>query len=291
MKLVTFIQQGEQKIGALGSKGEEDVVYDFCKMNDSIPADMLDFLSQGEIAIKQAQDAIKKTDVKEVLSAREIRLLAPVPAPRKIICIGLNYRDHAEETNTPIPDYPTIFSKYANSIIGPGEAIIIPRVTSQVDWECELGVVIGAQCRHVAEEDALQVVAGYLAVNDVSARDYQTRTTQWTIGKAFDTFCPIGPALVTRDEISDPGNLDIRTVLDGEVVQHSNTNQLIFSVPYLVSYLSEVMTLVPGDIISTGTPSGVGFARSPQRYLQSGEVCRIEIEGIGVLENPVEKEK
>jgi len=290
MRLVTFIQQGEQKIGALGSKGGEGVIYDLCKINNSIPADMLDFLSQGEIAIKRAQEAIEKAGGEDVLPVRKVRLLAPIPAPQKIICIGLNYRDHAEETNKPIPDFPTIFSKYANSIIGPGEAIIIPRVTSQVDWECELGVVIGAQCRHVVEEDALQVVAGYLAVNDVSARDYQTRTTQWTIGKTFDTFCPIGPALVTKDEIPDPGNLDIRTVLNDEVVQHSNTNQLIFSVPYLVSYLSEVMTLMPGDIISTGTPSGVGFARSPQRYLQSGEVCRIKIEGIGVLENPVEKE-
>ena len=290
MKLVTFCQNGENRLGALGFRGEQEIVYDLNQLDPSIPDNMIDFLTLGGKAIAQAV-AVTDKNADDYLLIKEVKLLSPVLNPEKIICIGLNYRDHAQETNTPIPDYPTIFSKYANSIIGTGEAIVIPKVTDQVDWECELGVVIGKECRHVKPEDALQVVGGYLAVNDVSARDYQTRTTQWTIGKTFDTFCPMGPVLVTADEISDPGSLDIRTVLDGEIVQQSNTRQLIFSVPDLIAYLSDVMTLKPGDVISTGTPSGVGFARNPQRYLTPGQVCRIEIEGIGALENPVVAEQ
>ena len=286
MKLVTFYRNGENRLGVQSSRDGQEVVYDLNRLNPNIPDNMIDFLSLGEKAIKQAVDVIDK-DADDYLLMNAVKLLSPVLNPEKIICIGLNYRDHAEESNTPIPDYPTIFSKYANSIIGTGEAIVVPKVTDQVDWECELGVVIGKECRHVKADKALGVVGGYLAVNDVSARDYQTRTTQWTIGKTFDTFCPMGPALVTTDEITDPGNLDIRTVLDGEVMQHSNTGQLIFSVPDLIAYLSDVMTLKPGDVISTGTPSGVGFARNPKRYLEPGQVCRVEIEGIGMLENPV----
>ena len=215
------------------------------------------------------------------------KLAAPIPRPPKIICIGLNYRDHAAESNAELPAYPTVFAQYASCIIGPGEPIVIPRVTSQVDYEGELAVVIGRRARDVAEADALDYVAGYAPFNDVSARDYQMRTSQWTIGKTFDTFGPLGPALVTADEVADPHNLDLRVSIGDEVLQSSNTKHLIFTIPQLIAYLSSVMTLEPGDVIATGTPAGVGAARKPQRWLLAGDLVRVEIDGLGALENPV----
>ena len=222
-----------------------------------------------------------------VIDAASVTLAAPIPNPGKILCIGLNYADHAAESGQPLPDYPIVFSKYSNTVIGSGEAIILPKVTDMVDYEAELGFVIGKRGRHISEADALDYVAGYLPVNDVSARDYQERVSQWTMGKSFDTFAPMGPALVTADEIADPHNLAIRLWIGDEVLQDSNTSQLIFNVPKLVAAISEVMTLEPGDIVSTGTPPGVGAARSPQRFLRAGETCHIEIEGLGVLSNPI----
>jgi 2-keto-4-pentenoate hydratase/2-oxohepta-3-ene-1,7-dioic acid hydratase in catechol pathway len=221
------------------------------------------------------------------LERADVRLLAPVPRPGKIICIGLNYRDHAAESNVAPPEYPTVFAKYGNTIAAPGEAIVLPPISAEVDYEGELAVVIGRRCQAVAEADALGVVAGYMPFNDVSARDYQMRTSQWTIGKTFDTFAPCGPALVTADEVPDPHALDIRVSIGGEVLQSSNTRHLIFNIPHLIAYLSAVMTLEPGDIIATGTPAGVGFARTPPRFLRPGDVVRIEIERLGALENPV----
>jgi acylpyruvate hydrolase len=217
-----------------------------------------------------------------------VTLKAPVPRPGKIMCIGLNYRDHAVESNVAVPDYPTVFAKYASCVIGPGEAIVLPRVSTQVDYEGELGVVIGrATPRHVAQADALAYVGGYLPFNDVSARDFQHRTSQWTIGKTFDTFGPLGPALVTVDEVPDPQNLAITVSIGAEVLQSSNTRHMIFPVAELISYLSTVMTLEPGDVIATGTPDGVGAARKPPRFLRAGETVRVEIEGLGALENPI----
>jgi acylpyruvate hydrolase len=204
-----------------------------------------------------------------------------------VICIGLNYRDHAAETHASIPEVPTVFSKYANTLIGDGEPIVIPRVTQQVDYEAELAFVIGRRARYITESDALRYVAGYTLFNDVTGRDYQFRTGQWTIGKTFDTFGPLGPALVTADEIPNPHALPIRLSINGEVLQDSNTSQLIFSIPALVAYLSQVMTLEPGDVVATGTPSGVGFVRQPPRFLHPHDRVRVEIEGLGVLENPV----
>ena len=188
-----------------------------------------------------------------------MRLRAPVPKPGKIVAIGLNYRDHAAESGQPIPEEPILFAKFANSVIGPGEAIQIPRATDRADYEAELGVVIGRTAREVARDDALSVVAGYTCVNDVSARDLQLRVSQWTRGKAIDTFLPMGPWLVTPDEIPDPGHLAIRCVLNGDVMQDSNTDQMIFGVAELVSFISQTITLEPGDVIATGTPPGVGF--------------------------------
>jgi 2-keto-4-pentenoate hydratase/2-oxohepta-3-ene-1,7-dioic acid hydratase in catechol pathway len=285
MKLVTFSHNGTPRLGALHSQNGRQLVVDLNQMNPGIPADMLAFLEAGASALQTAQRAFDQAA--SGLELSQLKLLAPLPRPGKIICIGLNYSDHAAESGQPIPQYPVVFAKYANAIVGPGEAIILPRVTDQVDYEAELGFVIGKRGRYVPEADAMSYVAGYLPINDVSARDYQMRTSQWTMGKIFDTFAPMGPALVTADEISNPHNLDIRLTINGEVLQNSNTRNLIFGVPQLVASLSEVMTLEPGDVVSTGTPPGVGMARKPQRWLRPGDVVDVEIEGLGTLSNPV----
>lgn len=215
------------------------------------------------------------------------RLLAPIPRPPKIICIGLNYRDHAAESNMAIPETPTVFSKYPTSVIGPGQPIVLPKNSTKPDYEAEFAVVIGKGGRYIDEANWREHVFGYTIVNDVSARDYQMATSQWMIGKTFDTFCPMGPAIVTVDEIADPHNLPISLSIGGETLQDSNTSNLIFSVPKIIAYLSSVFTLEPGDVIATGTPAGVGFARKPPRFLREGDEVRVKIEGIGELVNPV----
>jgi 2-keto-4-pentenoate hydratase/2-oxohepta-3-ene-1,7-dioic acid hydratase in catechol pathway len=287
MQLVTFLRDGAQRLGALAQRDGRDVVVDLNQAAPDLPADMIAFLSGGDASRALAARALADPPADAVLDRGAVQLCAPIPRPGKIICIGLNYRDHAAESNIEVPAYPTVFAKYASCIIGPGEAIVIPRVTSQVDYEGELAVVIGRRARDVSEADALSYVAGYAPFNDVSGRDYQMRTSQWTIGKTFDTFGPLGPALVTADEISDPQALDIRTSIGGEVLQSSNTKHLIFGIRQLIAYLSAVMTLEPGDVIATGTPAGVGAARTPQRWLVPGDVVRVEISGLGALENPV----
>jgi acylpyruvate hydrolase len=283
MHLVTFTHNDSVRLGALRGQG----VVDFTAASPQLPTDMLAFLAAGDSALAQARAALASSDPANDLPLSAVKLLAPLLRPGKIICIGLNYRDHAAESNMAIPEYPTVFAKYANTIVGPGEPIQIPRLTDQVDYEAELAFVIGRTARHVPEARALDYIAGYVPFNDVSARDYQMRTSQWTMGKTFDTFGPLGPALVTADEVPDPGALDISLTLDGEVLQQSNTRHLIFSIPFLLSYLSGVMTLDPGDIVSTGTPAGVGFARKPARYMQPGETVIVEIAGLGKLANPV----
>lgn len=285
MKLVTFVHEGTTRIGALiVSDGQERVV-DFSQADPGLPSDMIALLQGGAAALSAANQAVAAATKSVLLS--EVTLLAPIPRPGKIICIGLNYRDHAAETGQPIPDYPIVFAKYANTVIATGDSIVLPHVTDQVDYEAELGFVIGKTARHVAAAQALDYVAGYLPVNDVSARDYQTRISQWTMGKTFDTFAPMGPALVTSDEIPDAGNLDISLTINGEVLQNSNTRELIFGVAQLVEALSEVMTLEPGDVVSTGTPPGVGMARNPKRYMRPGDTVNVTIEGLGTLSNPV----
>ena len=287
MKLVTFTRDGAQRLGALTQRDGRDVVVDLNKADSSLPNDIITFLNGGTESQAVAEKALADPPSEAVLERDTVQLAAPIPRPGKIICIGLNYGDHAAESNQPVPEYPTVFAKYANCIIGPGESIVIPQVTEQVDYEGELAVIIGRRARDVAEHDALDYVAGYAPFNDVSARDYQHRTSQWTIGKTFDTFGPLGPALVTADEVADPHNLDLRVTVGDEVLQSSNTRHLIFNVPQLIAYLSAVMTLEPGDVIATGTPAGVGGARVPQRWLQPGEVVRVEISGLGMLENAV----
>lgn len=212
---------------------------------------------------------------------------APVPRPAKLICIGLNYRDHAAESNMPIPERPVVFSKFSTSVIAPGEAVVLPATSHQVDYEAELAVVIGRRAKGVSRDRAYDYVLGYTAFNDVSARDFQFADGQWQRGKSCDTFAPMGQTIVTTDVITDPHKLSIKLILNGQTMQDSNTDQLIFGVPELVEFLSETITLEPGDVIATGTPPGVGFARKPPVFLKPGDEMVVEIEGIGGLNNPV----
>jgi 2-keto-4-pentenoate hydratase/2-oxohepta-3-ene-1,7-dioic acid hydratase in catechol pathway len=292
-------EEGLRLGGVLRGAGEERVL-DLNAADPSIPADLRAFLEAGDLAWKRASDLLgsslrtgasrARLPADAIVPLAGARLGPVVPNPSKIVCIGLNYRDHAEETGQALPEVPTVFAKYPNVLIGAGEPIVAPRASDQVDYEAELAFVIGRRARHVDEEHAAEHVAGYTIFNDVTARDVQRRTPQWTLGKSFDTFGPLGPALVTSDEVPDPQALAIRLSVDGEVLQSSSTAGMIFPVPRLVAHLSAVMTLEPGDVVSTGTPAGVGFVRRPPRFLRPGQTVRIEIEGLGVLENPVVRE-
>ena len=248
---------------------------------------IIQIINGGSDALDRVERWIYSPPGGERFEAGSVSLLAPIPRPPKLICIGLNYRDHAAEGKNPIPDVPTIFAKFQTAITGHKHPIVLPKSSTKSDYEAELAVVIGKGGRHIAETDWRKHVFGYTITNDVSARDFQSATSQWMIGKTFDTFAPIGPAIVTADEIEDPHNLKISLSLNGEVMQDSNTSNLIFGVPRLISYLSSVFTLESGDIIATGTPAGVGFARKPPRWLRPGDECRIEIQGLGELVNPV----
>jgi len=286
MKLVSYQSPTGTRLGALEQVGGQEVIADLNQLDSRIPSTMIEFLQGGQ-ELRILADRVTKETTSGRVNRNSVVLKAPVPNPGKIICIGLNYREHAAEANVQIPDYPTIFAKYPNCLIGTKEPIVIPPVTKQVDYEGELAVVMGRRARNVVADQALTYVAGYAPFNDVSARDYQFRTSQWTAGKIFDTFGPMGPALVTADDVPDPQNLDLRVTIGDEVLQDSNTRYMIFSVRHLLAYLSEFMTLEPGDIIATGTPSGVGSRRTPPRFLKPGDSVRVEIERLGILENPV----
>jgi acylpyruvate hydrolase len=222
-----------------------------------------------------------------VFHTTSVELGPPVPDPDKIICIGLNYADHANETGLAQTAVPVFFAKFRNSLIGPTSPILLPRVSSQIDYEGELAVIMGARCKEVPEQEALQYVAGYTIMNDVSARDLQMQTSQYMAGKALDTFAPMGPGMVLASDIPNPQTLLLTTRVNGQVVQHASTATMIFSVAAIISFLSSLMTLEPGDIIATGTPSGVGFKRTPPLFLHEGDITEVEIEGIGQLRNPV----
>lgn len=290
MKLVSIEYFDATRIGVL-EEPDGAAILDLHHADARLPTDMATFLAGGPAMLERARRAIATAPPTARIDAQAATRRAPVPRPGKLICIGLNYRDHAAESGLELPGAPIVFGKYNSSIIGHGQKIVLPRGVEDVDYEAELAVVIGKRARRVAEADALGYVAGYACFNDVSARGVQMRTSQWTLGKSFDTFGPFGPALVTAEEIPDPGNLRIRCRLNGEIVQESSTAHLIFSVPRLISYLSEVMTLEPGDVIATGTPGGVGMARTPPRWLRPGDLVCVEIEGVGTLENRVVKEK
>lgn len=242
------------------------------------------FFAAADKALEAARALAARAGAKQI-PLSEVQLLAPVLKPGKILCVGLNYRDHAIESKMAIPEVPTIFLKLPNAVTGPDSEIILPRNSAQPDYEAEFAAVIGRGGKHIRREDWKQHVLGYTILNDVSARDVQLATSQWTLGKSFDTFAPIGPAIVTADEIDDPHALDIQLAINGEVLQCSNTKHLIFKLPDLIAHLSSVITLEPGDIISTGTPAGVGLGRTPQRWLKAGEEIVITIERVGQLRN------
>jgi 2-keto-4-pentenoate hydratase/2-oxohepta-3-ene-1,7-dioic acid hydratase in catechol pathway len=222
-----------------------------------------------------------------VVALEDARLTAPVPRPGKLICIGLNYRDHALEQGAAIPESPIVFSKFATSVVGPDDPVVVPAGCTQPDYEAELAVVIGRLAKGVSREKAYEYVFGYCAFNDVSARDFQFADKQWQRGKSCDTFAPMGPYVATRDEIKNPQALGIKLRLNGETMQSSRTDQLIFGVPELIEFLSSSVTLEPGDVIATGTPPGVGFARKPPLYIKPGDRMEVEIEGLGILASPV----
>ena len=247
-------------------------------------------LEAGPTALDKAISNARRlfeANEQQFLSLDAIEVGAPVPDPDKIICLGLNYADHAAESNMTLPKHPILFPKYRNSLIGPHDAIVLPGFSTQIDYEAELALVIGQTCKDVTEQDALKYVAGYTIMNDVSARDWQFHTNQWMPGKAIDTFAPMGPGIVPASEIPNPQALKVFARVNGRVLQDGTTEQMIFSVAQSIAYISTVMTLVPGDIISTGTPAGVGFARKPPIYLHEGDVVEIEVEHIGKIVNPV----
>jgi acylpyruvate hydrolase len=224
-------------------------------------------------------------------SVSDVSILAPVQRPGKVVCVGLNYRSHLAEIGEHAPEYPILFLKPATSVNGHRQSIVLPRVSRQVDFEGELAVVIGRRGKYISEDDALGFVAGYTCANDVSAHDIEFRTSQWTSGKMLDTFCPLGPVLVTADEIPDPSRLRLRTLLNGQTMQDAPTSDMVFPVPFLISYISSLAALEPGDIILTGTPAGIGCNRKPQLFLQAGDEVSVQIEGIGTLANPVIREE
>ncbi|MBV8820938.1 MAG: fumarylacetoacetate hydrolase family protein [Acidobacteriaceae bacterium] len=249
--------------------------------------DLISVLAGGPKAKAKIENWVYEPAADAKIPLSDVKILAPIPRPPKFICVGLNYRDHAIESNMAIPKVPTIFSKFSNAVISPGDNIVLPKNSTQPDYEAEFAFVIGKGGRHIAAENWKEHVFGYTIVNDVSARDVQLATSQWLMGKTFDTFAPMGPYVVSADEIPDPHNLNIGLRIHDEVLQNSNTRELIFKIPELVAFLSSVFTFEPGDIVSTGTPAGVGFARKPPRLLKPGDECVVTIEGLGELRNPV----
>jgi 2-keto-4-pentenoate hydratase/2-oxohepta-3-ene-1,7-dioic acid hydratase in catechol pathway len=284
MKLCTFQPNGQPRAGVIDGSN-------VISLHSAGFPTVLSFLEGVEPEAKQRlEDLLAKPPAESVFPLHQVKLLAPIPRPPKIICIGLNYRDHAIESNLPIPTIPVVFTKFATAVIGPGDAIVLPANSQKPDYEAELAFVIGKGGRHIQAADWRDHVFGYTNFHDVSARDFQLATSQWTIGKTFDTFAPFGPWIVSADEIADPHNLNIRLEINGETLQNSNTRELIFGIPALVEYLSSVFTLESGDIIATGTPPGVGMARKPPRWLKPGDEVVVSIEGLGELRNPTVNE-
>lgn len=280
MKLVTFRRGDRERTGALVG----DRLLDFFASEVHV-GDLASFLARGSEGLDRATEAMSVERHWQGLT--DIELLAPIPRPSKFLAVGLNYADHIAETGREAPRFPTIFNKQVSCINRPGGDIHKPRASEEVDYEGELAFVIGKRCRRVGRDEAREVIGGYTIVNDVSVRDWQRRSPTMTLGKGWDTHGPMGPCLVTADEIPDPHCLELRTWVNDELRQHSNTRHLLFDCFALVETLSEMCTLMPGDVVTTGTPSGVGLGQQPPRYLDVGDRVRIEIESIGVLENRV----
>ncbi|MGY8770616.1 MAG: fumarylacetoacetate hydrolase family protein [Pirellulales bacterium] len=282
MRLISYSNAGGTSIAA--KSGEKYI--DLNQANSQLPTCMKKFLELGEEGLKLAQASI---ETGSALDFSGVKILPPIPAPQKIICIGLNYADHAAETGATVGDEPVVFNKFPSTLRAEGEPIELPPVSNEVDYEAELVVVIGKKGKNVALKDSMSHVAGYACGHDVSARDWQKGKPgkQWLLGKTFDSFAPLGAELVTADEIDDPHNLRIQCRINGETMQDSSTSQLIFKIDQLIAYLSQICTLLPGDLIYTGTPPGVGMARKPPVFLKPGDMVEVEIEKIGVLSNPV----
>jgi len=283
MRLVSFEKNGEVRLGAV----RQGAYVDLAQADASIGSCMNNLLGDADL-LDRARQVVESA--KDTIDPQTVKLLAPTPFPQKVICIGLNYADHAAESGAEIPSQPVVFCKFPTAVRAHDDPIELPGSSDQVDYEAELVVVIGQGGKNIAEADALNHVAGYTCGHDVSARDWQKGTPggQWLLGKTFDSFAPMGPELVTADEVGDPGVLNIALRLNGETMQDSNTKQLIFSVPHLIAHVSSVCTLSPGDVIFTGTPPGVGAARKPPVFLKPGDQVEIEIEKLGVLKNPVQ---
>jgi acylpyruvate hydrolase len=316
MRLITYQHEGQSRIGALLDEQIIDLnrayqtslyhsnnIDELTVADARVPAEMIGFLRGGDTSLRAAQQALafvrRQLEVDSnalnqqgiVYAIERVSLLQPVLHPSKVICLGLNYRDHAAEAGMAIPEYPVLFHKVAGSLIGHNQPIVIPRISSKIDFEGELAIIIGRRGKYIAEDEALSYVAGYTVANDVSARDMQFRTSQWTTGKMLDTFGPLGPALVTHDEVPDPNALHIKTTLNGQVMQDGNTAEMIFHVPFIVSYISEIVTLEPGDVILTGTPAGIGNTRTPPVFMKPGDTISVEIERLGILTNPLVAEE
>ena len=284
MKLATFAREGRRGIGVV----EDDAIVELATAAPALPTDMLALLELGPGAIAAAAEAARRLDTRIPLA--EVSIEPPIRRPPKILAVGLNYADHIRETGAALPEFPVIFNKQSTAVVGPGQAILIPPESTSVDYEGELAMVIGVRCRRVSRARAPEVVAGLTICNDVSVRDWQKRTPTMTMGKSWDTHCPLGPYIVTLDEIPDPQSLTLVTRVNGEVRQRASTAEMVFGCWDLIAHLSTAFTLEPGDVISTGTPAGVGMAMKPQRWLRAGDAVSIEIEGIGVLSNPVAAE-
>jgi acylpyruvate hydrolase len=309
VKLVTFNKNGVSRIGAYLDKKVVDLNLAYQSLLESqgkiraihiaeayVPVDMVGLLQGGEESIAAAKQAVtfalannQYNDRFLVYDRDQIKLEAPVQGPGKMICVGHNYREHILEMKRDIPPYPVVFAKFANTIIGPEDDIPFYPISEQLDYEAEFAFVIGKRAKNVSQADALDYVAGYTIVNDVTYRDLQRRTIEWLQGKTVDGSAPMGPWIVTSDELKDPSGLEVVLTVNGEVRQKSNTANLVFTVQYLVEFLSSLATLEPGDIILTGTPGGVGVAREPQVFLKDGDIVRIEIDKIGVLKNRVKQ--
>ncbi len=283
MKLVTFTEGGTTRIGVVVD--DDNSIIDLAAAAPDLPREMTAFLIAGRAAAERAQRAAK--DSAHRIPATNVKLEAPIRRPPEFLAIGLNYADHVEETKMKRPEFPMFFNKQSSSVTGPYDPIHLPRVSSALDYEGERGFVIGRRCRHVPRERAHEVIAGYVIVNDVSVRDWQRKAPTMTLGKSFDTHAPFGPWIITADELGDPHKLELRTFVNGEQRQHSNTRNLIFDCFAQVETLSTVFTLMPGTVVSTGTPGGVAAAMNPPKWLKVGDVVRIEIDGIGKIENKV----
>ncbi|XP_020503089.1 fumarylacetoacetate hydrolase domain-containing protein 2A isoform X2 [Labrus bergylta] len=288
MRLVQFQRHGDAGNIRVGVElGEGLGVVDLKAFDPSMPSTMRALLELGDEGLQCAQRALSSGQC--VLERSDVQLLSPVLAPEKVVCVGMNYRDHCLEQNAPIPKEPIIFSKFPSAITGPYDDILLPSESQEVDWEVELAFVIGRRGKHIKEEDALSYVAGFTVANDVSARDWQMKRNgkQWLLGKTFDSFCPLGPALVTTDAVKDPHNLGVRCLVNGDTVQSSNTDQMIFKTEALVAWVSKFVTLTPGDVFLTGTPPGVGVFRKPPVFLKKGDVVECQIDRIGSIVNKV----